>query len=360
MINWRITCYSVAAVFILSGCVREEEALSGNQSPPIGDPPPPTPGALQLTVPADMQTEATGLLTTVVIGQASATGGDGNYTITNDAPAGGFAVATTMVTWSVNDGAGAQASAMQSVTVTDTTAPTVTPPADIQTTASGTMTMVNIGTAAVSDLVDPNPIVSNDMPAAGFPAGSTAVVWTATDAYGNAGNATQMVTIAPPTPGPLTLTPPAPITTEATGLNTMVTLGAAMAGGGTAPFTISNNAPAGGFPVGATTVTWAVTDAAMVTATATQLVTITDTTAPAITAPNDVTGDQDAGLGNTMVNLGVAVASDVADPNVAVSNNAPANGYPVGNTTVTWTAQDASGNTATDTHYASGGNRRAV
>ena len=98
-----------------------------------------------------------------------------------------------------------------------------------------------------------------------------------------------------------------------------------------------------------TTVTWTATDANMATAMATQTVTITDTTAPSITAPADVTADQDAGGGNTMVNLGTPTTSDLVDPAPTVSNNAPANGFPVGTTTVIWTAMDSSGNAATDT-----------
>ena len=62
-----------------------------------------------------------------------------------------------MVNWTVTDGTGTQDTGMQSVTVSDTTAPTITLPPDIQTTATGEFTMVGISLATATDLVDPFP-----------------------------------------------------------------------------------------------------------------------------------------------------------------------------------------------------------
>jgi len=343
----RITTYSLTALFVLAGCVQEEEALSGDPSNPINDNPPGD-STLMVTPPAAQQAEATGPMTMVSLGAASATGGDGSYTFTSDAPAQGFPLGATTVTWTATDGGGATGTATQTVTVADTTSPSITPPAHIQTVGTGAMTMVDIGAATATDLVDASPAVTNDMPAAGFPFGSTPVVWTATDASGNTSTATQMVTIATATSGPLTLTAPADITMEATGPTTNVMLGAAMAGGGTAPYSITSTAPSGGFPVAATTVTWTVVDADSATVTATQMVTVADTTAPSISAPADVTADQPAGGGNTVVDLGTPTFSDLVDPNPTVTNNAPAGGFPTGASVVTWTAEDASGNSAVD------------
>jgi hypothetical protein len=71
-------------------------------------------------------------------------------------------------------------------------------------------------------------------------------------------------------------------------------------------------------------------------------VTVSDIEAPAITAPPDVTAECDA-----PVSLGSASASDNC-PGVTVSNDAPGS-FPLGTTTVTWTATDAHGHSATDT-----------
>ena len=292
-------------------------------------------------------------MTIVALGQATATGGDGTYTYSDDAPAAGFPLGAATVTWTVVDGAGARVSDTQSITVSDTTAPAATAPPDIQTTSLLATTIVNLGTATITDLVDPNPGITNDSPVNGFPLGTTAVNWMGTDASGNVSTRTQMITVTMPGSAPLAVTPPVAITMEATGSTSAVTLGAAMAAGGNPPITITNDAPAGDFPVGATTVTWTAVDASMATVTGTQTITITDTSAPSITAPTDVSANQDAALGNTTINPGTPTFSDLADPNPVVSNNAPANGFPAGNTTVVWTAMDASGNSATDNQIVS-------
>ena len=72
-----------------------------------------------------------------------------------------------------------------------------------------------------------------------------------------------------------------------------------------------------------------------------------DTTPPNITCPANVTVGTDSGQCNaTGVALGWPSTSDNSGGTVTVWNNAPAQ-YPQGVTTVTWTAQDPSGNTAT-------------
>jgi hypothetical protein len=74
---------------------------------------------------------------------------------------------------------------------------------------------------------------------------------------------------------------------------------------------------------------------------------IVDTLAPAITAPANVTAEC-TGASGTGVTLGTATASDSCWNSVTISNNAPS-AFSLGSTTVTWTATDGSGNTATAT-----------
>jgi hypothetical protein len=105
---------------------------------------------------------------------------------------------------------------------------------------------------------------------------------------------------------------------------------------------LSNNAPTF-FPLGVTTVTWTVTDFSGNTATATQAVTVVDTTAPAITAPAEfyVT----VGAPSSLL---TGTVTDIVDPSPVLTNNAPPFFGP-GTTIVTWTATDASGNVAAAT-----------
>ena len=70
-----------------------------------------------------------------------------------------------------------------------------------------------------------------------------------------------------------------------------------------------------------------------------------DITPPLIVAPADITAEQTS-LAGTEVDLGMPLVTDDIDPSPVVSNDAPEL-FPLGSTTVTWTATDASGNFAT-------------
>ena len=74
---------------------------------------------------------------------------------------------------------------------------------------------------------------------------------------------------------------------------------------------------------------------------------IVDTLNPSITAPSDVTAECTSPAG-TPVALGSPTATDACDTSLAVSNDAPGL-FPLGGTTLTWTAQDDSGNSDSDT-----------
>ena len=100
-------------------------------------------------------------------------------------------------------------------------------------------------------------------------------------------------------------------------------------------------APASGsaFPMGATTVNCSVQDIAGNSSTASFVVTVADTTLPTIACPAAVNVVQ-----GQVITLGTATATDNIGV-TALTNNAPAS-YPIGMTTVTWTAADAAGNKA--------------
>ena len=100
--------------------------------------------------------------------------------------------------------------------------------------------------------------------------------------------------------------------------------------------------------VGVNTVTLTVTDVSGNASSAPATVTVIDAQKPTITAPAAVAVSTDAGqCSATGVALGSATAGDNCTGAV-VSNDAPAV-FPKGSTTVTWTATDAAGNTATAT-----------
>ncbi len=147
---------------------------------------------------SDRTEEATGPSTPVdVSGDASATDAVGVASLTNNSPGTFSANTTTVVTWTACDAAGNCSTANQNVTIQDTIAPALTPPADVTADATGSLTVVSLGTPTATDAVG---VVSltNDAPAGGFPVDSTnTVTWTACDAAGNCSTATQTVTVKP-------------------------------------------------------------------------------------------------------------------------------------------------------------------
>jgi len=108
--------------------------------------------------------------------------------------------------------------------------------------------------------------------------------------------------------------------------------------------TLTSNAPAA-FPLGTTVVTWGATDDSGNAATATQAVTVVDTTSPVISAPVAVHLEQTTRNG-TPHNLSPPTVTDICDAAPTLTSNAPAV-FPLGTTVVTWRATDGSGNSAT-------------
>lgn len=168
----------------------------------------------EITPPPDVTAEATGVLTAVAIGMATATDDVEVASVLSDAPAV-FPLGTTIVTWTAKDTSGNSASATQRVTVVDTTPPAITAPPDIEDyEATAPLSPIDIGQATATDAVGVVSIVSNAPP--DYPLGTTVVVWTASDAAGNSAIALQLVTVvdttAPtlaPIGSPTVLWPPA-------------------------------------------------------------------------------------------------------------------------------------------------------
>jgi hypothetical protein len=120
---------------------------------------------------------------------------DGDPLTLSQSPAGPYALGETSVTLTVTDPSGFSDSCTATVSVVDTTAPTLTPPsAATAECASASGTAVALGAPTVSDACDSSPMITNDAPAV-FPLGTTSVTWSATDASGNVATATQDVAI---------------------------------------------------------------------------------------------------------------------------------------------------------------------
>ncbi len=200
-----------------------------------------------------------------------------------------------------------------------------------------------------------------------FPTGTTTILYTATDAAGNSVTKVQLVTVTESPAVPPTISAPADVSVEtgpgATSCGTFVsnaTLGSATANDNCSGFTVSRTGvPSGNiFPVGTTIVTYRVTDASGNIAEDTQTVTVTDNTAPVVTAPSAVTlftGVGATSCGVTVANLDTTLGTGSATDNcpgvgsVTRSGVPVGNVFPVGETIVTYSATDAHGNTGSAT-----------
>ncbi len=212
--------------------------------------------------------------------------------------------------------------------------------------------------ASAVDNVDGTLPVTNDGPGV-FPLGETVVTFSATDAAGNLGTATASVTVTDQTAPEITAPADGTLAaTDATGLASSDASVQAWFATATATdnvdssLTITNDAPEV-LPIGDTVVTFSVSDAAGNSASATATVTVADLTAPVITAPATITflGEND-GLAVSDAQVTDFLASITATDNVdgaiaTITNDVPADVLPLGDTTVTFTAVDAVGNTGT-------------
>ena len=279
-------------------------------------------------------------------------------TINNDAPAV-FPLGTTTVTFSAIDSDGNTGSAQATVTVSDQDAPVIT----LLGLASITLNVGDPFTdpgATATDNVDGN--LTPAIVAGGSVNTAAVEIYTLTyDVSDTAANAAVQATrsVSVQDAGAPVVTPPAPITVAAVDASgtpdseatiSAFLLGASALDAVDGVIVPTNNAPTQ-FPLGVTTVTFSATDGSGNTGLAQATVTISDQTAPVVTAPADImvaaTGPGGIAAGDPAIVafLNGASATDNVDGAIAtITNNAPGT-LPVGVNTVTFSATDAALNT---------------
>lgn len=151
-----------------------------------------------LTLPGNITTEATSASGAARTFSASANDiVDGARTVTCVPPSGStFPLGTTTVNCSASDTRANTASGSFTVTVVDTTAPSLTLPSNITVVASGPLGEVVAFSASATDLVNgPSPVTC--LPASGstFPLGITSILCSAADSRGNTANGSFNVTV---------------------------------------------------------------------------------------------------------------------------------------------------------------------
>jgi HYR domain len=146
-----------------------------------------------LSLPADKTVEATGPTGAVVSFTATATDDvDPSPTVSCTPPSGSiFPLGKTTVSCTATDASGNSATGSFTITVVDTTPPTLTLPANKVVDATGPRGAAVSYTVAATDTVDASPAVICSPPSGSvFAIGTTTVRCTATDASGNAATAT--------------------------------------------------------------------------------------------------------------------------------------------------------------------------
>jgi hypothetical protein len=258
---------------------------------------------------------------------------------------------THVFTLTVSDGHGGTATDEVTVVVADTLPPMFAAPLPMSATleqAGPAGTYFAIATPSATDHCDAAPVVTvTGLPAGSiFPAGDTAVTFSATDATGNADSFSITVTvrdsIAP------VVTVPAPITAEATNAAGAAVSFTASATDAVTGSPAVNCTPASGstFAIGTTTVSCSSTDAAGNRGAASFVVAVGDTIAPVLSVPAPITVPATGPSGAT-VTYSVAATDAVTASPAIICSPASGNTFPIGTTAVACSATDAAGNRGT-------------
>jgi hypothetical protein len=306
-----------------------------------------------LTVPADIDAEATSAAGAAVSYTASATDLVDPAPVVLCAPASGstFPMGTTSVSCTATDANGNTSSGSFNVVVGDTSGPSLVLPGTITAEATGPSGAAASYSATASDTVDPAPVVVCS-PASGstFGLGTTSVHCTATDASGNQSAGSFSVVVGD-SHGP-SLGLPGTITAEATGPSGAGVSYSVTASDAVDPSPTVSCSPASGstFGLGTTSVHCTATDASGNQSAGSFSVVVRDTTDPVL---HNVPGDKSVTTANpsgAAVSWSSPTATDTVSGSVGVSCS-PASGstFPVGTTTVRCTAADDAGNSASDT-----------
>ena len=306
-----------------------------------------------LSLPGPITAEATSSAGATVTYATSAVDAEDNPDPTPVcAPASGstFPLGTTTVACSVTDAGGLSASGSFSVSVTDTTAPTLGLPGNLSAEATGASGASVSFTTSASDTVDGSvPVTCDHASGDTFSLGMTTVTCSAADAAGNSTSGWFTISIDDTSAPALGL--PGNLSAEATGASgasVSFTTSASDAVDGSVPVTC-DHASGDTFSLGTTTVICSAADAAGNSTSGSFDVSVGDSTAPSlhgVPADFSVTTSNPAGR---MVSYAVPTATDASDPSPSVAcGPASSSFFAVGPTSVTCTATDASGDSTSE------------
>ncbi len=285
---------------------------------------------------------------------------DGTVVTLNEGSLGSgseFPVGTTTVTYTATDAAGNTSTVSFDVIVTDNQDPTIACPANVtMSTETGvSYAVVNFENATATDNCDVSVEQTAGLASGSqFPIGVSTVTFTATDASGNTAECSFTITITDNEPPTIVCPANVDMNVDAGVCGAVVSFETPSASDNSGlDVTVTQTAgPASGevFPVGTTTVTFTATDAAGNSASCSFDVTVTDNEDPTFGTVSDIMVNTDAGVCGAVVSFEAPSATDNCEGTVVTLNEgslASGSEFPVGTTTVTYTATDAAGNTST-------------
>lgn len=258
-------------------------------------------------------------------------------------------------TWVATDDCGNSASCTQTIFVDDSTAPSITCPANVTVLCTASTLPDNTGLATATDNCDLSAAITfSDVTVAGICPQERTITrtWKATDDCGNFSTCNQIIFVDDNQPPAITC--PGNVTIQCTASTLPANTGTATATDNCTgnPIIGFSDVTVGGICPQERTITrtWTAQDGCGNSSSCTQIIVVDDSVAPMITCPANVTVDCTAGTDPD--NTGNATATDncSANPIIGFSDATIAGSCPQARTiTRTWTAQDGCGNSSSCT-----------
>lgn len=267
---------------------------------------------------------------------------DGDALTMSLSPVGPYPTGITYVTLNVSDGE-YTSTATARIIVEDNVPPYIEDLPDIARSNDPGVcgAYVELTEPTVSDNCGVH-MIANNAPAI-FPVGTTSVLWGVIDIHGNEASTTQVVVVID-SEDPVIEALSAVFANNDEGYcSAEIVLTAPIVTDNCGVASIENDAPTI-FPVGITIVTWIATDIHGNSAEMMQDVVVTDAEAPILEGLYTMTQDNDPGVCGAVVAIPAPVVTDNCGV-ASIGNDAPTL-FPIGITTVTWTATDIHGNSA--------------
>lgn len=266
-----------------------------------------------------------------------------------------FPIGTSNITYTATDAGGNSVTCSFSITVTDNQPPIIVNCPNnfiLNNTAGQCDAVATWTTPGVTDNCGASVVQSSGLPSGStFPVGVSTVTYTATDLAGNTSTCSFTITVID-NESPVISNCPSNITLNNTpGLCTAVATWTAPVATDNCPGSVlaqTGGLPSGSvFPLGTSTISYTVTDAAGNTATCSFTVTVVDNEAPAFTNCSANINLTTTSACSAVATWTTPTATDNCGVPTVVQTQGPVSGsnFPIGTTTVSYLATDAAGNT---------------